>query len=73
MNMTAMQETTKVQSTGTGKKARSGGTTEKGNEGEDRILDDFKVTILNESENGKALIKMHKQQLEGRTHRWRDP
>lgn len=43
------------------------------NEGEDRILDDFKVTILNESENGKALIKRHKQQLEGRTHRWRDP
>ena len=48
-----------VQSTGAGKKARSGGSMEKGNE--DRILDDFKVTILNESQNGAALIKMHKQ------------
>jgi len=43
-----MQEMTKVQSTGTGKKARSGGSMEKRNEGENRILDDFKVTILNE-------------------------
>lgn len=43
------------------KKARSGDSREKGNEGEDRILDDFKVTILNESEIGIALIKMHKR------------
>jgi len=43
-----MQEMTKVQSTGTGKKARSGGSMEKRNEGENRILDDFKVAILNE-------------------------
>lgn len=63
---------TEVQSTGTGKKARSGGSIEKRNDGENRILD-FKVTILNEPENGIALIKMHKQQLERRTRRWRDP
>lgn len=35
------------------------------NEGEDRILDDFKVTILNESENGKALSK-------GTNSNWRE-
>lgn len=42
---------------------------EKGSEGEERILDDFKVTILNDWENVIALIKMHKQQFEGRTRR----
>lgn len=64
---------TEVQSTGTGgKRARSGDSMKKGNE-DDRISDDFKVTILNESEDIIALIKMHKEQLEGRTLRWRDP
>lgn len=62
---------TEVQSTGTG--GRKGLDLQRGNEGEDRILDDFKVTILNDSENVIALIKMHKQQFEGRTLRWRDP
>lgn len=44
---------------------------EKGHEGKDRIWDDFKVIILNDLENILGLIKIHKQQFEGRTLNWR--